>query len=209
MRLERFVATGSPTGSRWYNTDHRHRMLGGRTPLAGVDDDPAALQRVDAGPLRHLHARRHRAQRAEGRHPVHAAWPTSPPSCTGRGGQRVQMRYMPHDDRSIEVYLDGEHLCTAYPQGQLTRRRPTRSARTPAPRPSGSAPPGAARPRRARAELAPLTGDETGAAESRLVPAAGARDCSAAATTTLLRRPRLDQPARPDRPHRPDGDPAS
>ena len=27
---------------------------------------------------------------------------------------------MPHDDRFIEVYLGGQHLCTAYPQGQLT-----------------------------------------------------------------------------------------
>ncbi|MFJ6054652.1 Mu transposase C-terminal domain-containing protein [Streptomyces sp. NPDC092307] len=38
----------------------------------------------------------------------------------GRGGQQVQIRYMPHDDRQIEVYASVEHLCTAYPTGQLT-----------------------------------------------------------------------------------------
>ncbi|MFB7462085.1 Mu transposase C-terminal domain-containing protein [Streptomyces sp. NPDC056224] len=31
----------------------------------------------------------------------------------GRGGQRVRIRYMPHDDRTIELYLGAEHLCTA------------------------------------------------------------------------------------------------
>ena len=48
------------------------------------------------------------------------------PELQGRDGQKVQVRYMPHDDRLVEVYLGTAHLCTAYPQGQLTpesRRR--------------------------------------------------------------------------------------
>ena len=42
------------------------------------------------------------------------------PKLHGRSGQRVQIRYMPHDDRSIEVYLGGTHLCTAYPATRLS-----------------------------------------------------------------------------------------
>lgn len=42
------------------------------------------------------------------------------PELYGRGGQRVQIRYMPHDGRSIEVYDGERNLCTAYPTGRLT-----------------------------------------------------------------------------------------
>jgi putative transposase len=95
---------------------------------------------------------------------------------------------MPHDDRSIEVYLGAEHLCTAYPAARLTpeqtqefqenaareRKRLTRERR------KASA--------RTRAELAPLTGGETRAEESRVLPPAAADEFAARRSDALLRR---------------------
>lgn len=46
------------------------------------------------------------------------------PELMARGGTTVQVRYMPHDLRSIEVLTeDGSWLCTAYPQDALTREQ--------------------------------------------------------------------------------------
>ncbi|GAA3606176.1 hypothetical protein GCM10022419_108790 [Nonomuraea rosea] len=51
-------------------------------------------------------------------------------------------RYMPHNDRSIEVYLDGAHLCTAHPadqQGAYRVHARAEAAASGAGRPSGLA----------------------------------------------------------------------
>jgi putative transposase len=154
-----------------YNTERPHRMLKGRTPLAAWNADPSALHRVDAAQVRHL--LQAGVQRTIGKDGI--SWHNLAyiaPELHGRGGQVVHIRYMPHDDRFIEVYLDGVHLCTAYPQGQLSDAQVTEfreHARAEAKRL------GAARRRaaaRTRAELVPLTGQSDGPAqESRLVPA--------------------------------------
>jgi hypothetical protein len=39
---------------------------------------------------------------------------------TGHVGQRVEIRYLPHDRTFIEVFRDGRHLFTAMPQSTLT-----------------------------------------------------------------------------------------
>ncbi|MGH9279286.1 MAG: Mu transposase C-terminal domain-containing protein, partial [Acidimicrobiales bacterium] len=39
---------------------------------------------------------------------------------TGRRGEEVEVLHWPHDPRKVEVLLDGEWLCTAYPQGALS-----------------------------------------------------------------------------------------
>jgi putative transposase len=38
---------------------------------------------------------------------------------TGPVGRLVEVRYLAHDRSFIEVFLDGSHLCTAFPQGSL------------------------------------------------------------------------------------------
>lgn len=170
-RIERLAARFADWVT-WYNTERPHRMLDDRTPLQAWNDDPSALHRIPAETLRHLLlAGRDKIIQSDGVH--HNSLTYIAPELRGRGGQRVGIRYMPHDDRWIEVYVDGRHLCTAYPQGQLSseqadqfrqhareeaawlrraRRRATRNART---------------------EVAPLTGDDTsgGSVEpSRLIP---------------------------------------
>jgi len=120
------------------------------------------------------------------------------PQLQGRGGQSVHVRYMPHDDRSIEVYLDGAHLCTAYPQGHLDPEQ-VKAFRDHARAESKRL--AKARRRavsRARTELAPITGgslsgQEPQVAESRLVPASALADQTRRrADRDLARRARSD-----------------
>lgn len=42
------------------------------------------------------------------------------PQIMGTVGRTVEMRHLPHDRSFIEVFLDGEHLCTAYPSHLLS-----------------------------------------------------------------------------------------
>lgn len=94
---------------------------------------------------------------------------------------------MPHDDRSNEVYLGGKHLCTALPTGTLTAEQTDafrvqqreEAARLGRERRNAS--------RRARRELAPMTGDGTPAAESRLVADKTGRNSSRQALDAALR----------------------
>ncbi|MFC8898523.1 Mu transposase C-terminal domain-containing protein [Streptomyces cinereoruber] len=169
LRLERFVRRFADW-ARWYNTSHRHRMLGGRTPLQAWEEDTAPLRRVGVEQLRHLMlAGAERIVQKDGINFNGLSYVA--PELYGRRGQRVQIRYMPHDDRTIEVYLGPEHLCTAYPTGQLTPAQTdtfrehahAEAERLGRERRRAS--------RQARRTLAPMTGDNA-PAESRLVPAA-------------------------------------
>jgi hypothetical protein len=45
------------------------------------------------------------------------------PGLTRIGGRTVEVRYMPQDLRSIEVFTEDGWLCTAYPQDVLTREQ--------------------------------------------------------------------------------------
>ena len=72
-------------------------------------------------------------------------------------GVTVEVRGLPHDLRSIEVFTEDGWLCTAYPQDELTREQSDAvvQARHEAAREMGRRK--AAASRRARARIAPLT----------------------------------------------------
>jgi putative transposase len=169
LRIERFAAQFA-TWVNWYNTECPHSALDGRTPLQAWNEDLSAVQRIDADRVRHLLlAGVERLIGADGVRWNGLAYVA--PELQGRRGQRVQVRYMPHDDRFVEVYLDGAHLCTAYPQGQLTDEQTEQfraHARAEARRLAGERRRAA---RRARSALVPLTDQQTTATEARLVPA--------------------------------------
>ena len=169
MRIERFAAVFGDWVA-WYNTARPHAGLAGRTPLQAWNEDRSAVARVDPDRVRHLLlAGVDRTVDKDGIHFNNLRYLA--PQLQGRVGQRMNVRYMPHDDRSVEVYLDGVHLCTAYPQGQLSEEqvaefRDHARAET---RRLGAARRTAAR--RARSELVPLTGADTTTSQARLVPA--------------------------------------
>lgn len=171
----------------WYNTQRPHDGLDGRTPLQAWEDDPGPLHRTSAGKLRHLLlASGARTIGKDGIRFSNLAYIA--PELQGRRGQRVEIRYMPHDDRSIEVYLGATHLCTAYPAKRLTPEQAQaflenaarERKRLTAERRKASA--------RTRAELAPLTRGDTRAEESRVLPPAAAGEFAARRGDALLRR---------------------
>lgn len=154
--------------------------------MAAWLEDEAPLHRIDADKLRHLLlAGDERTIQKDGIHLNGHAYVAS--EIHGRVGQVVQIRYMSHDDRSVEVYLGGKHLCTALPTGTLTAEQTDafrlqqrdEAARLGRERRKAS--------RRARRELALMTGDGAPAAESRLVADKVGRGSSRQALDAALR----------------------
>ena len=190
MRIE-LLAQRFGAWVTWYNTERPHAGLDGSTPLAAWNGDPSALVRMDGAKLRHLLLAG--VERTIGKDGIHFnGLVYVAPEMQERRGLVVDVRYMPHDDRCVEVYLAGTHLCTAYPQGQLSDEQVQAfraHARAEAKRLS------AARRRasaRARAELVPLTDEQKEATESRLVPVAALTDEARRASTGRTRRGRSD-----------------
>ncbi len=171
----------------WYNNERPHDGLDGRTPLQAWREDTGPLHRISADRLRHLLLAS--GERIIGKDGIRfSSLAYIAPELQGRGGQRVQIRYMPHDDRSIEVYLGGTHLCTAYPAQRLSAEQTEaflenaarERKRLTAERRKASA--------RARAELAPLSRGETRAEESRVLPPHAGDELAARRGDALLRR---------------------
>jgi putative transposase len=186
MPIEAFAALFAQWED-WYNTQRPHDGLDGRTPLQAWQDDPGPLHRVSGDRLRHLLLAS--GERIIGKDGIRfGGLAYIAPELHGRGGQRVQIRYMPHDDRSIEVYLGSTHLCTAYPAQRLSPEQTAaflenaarERKRLSAERRKVSA--------RARAELAPLTGSESRAEESRVLPPTAGDELAARRGDALLRR---------------------
>ncbi|MEV0168906.1 Mu transposase C-terminal domain-containing protein [Nonomuraea fuscirosea] len=95
---------------------------------------PQRAHRSDAAALPHLLLAS--GERTIGEDGIHfRTFASIAPELQGHGGQRAVVRYMPYDDRSIEVYLDGADLCTALPGNRLTPPSRTSFAGTLVPRP--------------------------------------------------------------------------
>ena len=139
-----------------YNTARVHGELGGQTPLQRWCEDATPLRQVPAERLRWmLMADIERTIHKDGIH-FDRIWFIAP-ELNGLVGERVQVRYLPHDLRCIEVFRGDEWLATAYPQDELTeeqraavldRRRADAAELARAQRRAS---------RRARARLAPIT----------------------------------------------------
>ena len=87
-------------------------------PAATLGGRPHPIQEVPAGQLRWLLLAD--AERSIGRDGIHFGGHTFiAAGLNGRAGQRVQVRYTPHDMRQIEVFDGDTWLCTAYPQDAL------------------------------------------------------------------------------------------
>lgn len=107
---------------RWvrrYNTERPHSALGGQTPLQRWEADATPLQLVPDADLRWLMlAGEERTVLKDGIHFHGLAFIA--PELNGRVGQKVEVRYTPHDDRRIEIFMGSAWLATARPQNALT-----------------------------------------------------------------------------------------
>ena len=143
-----------------YDTEHRHSSLGGMTPAEKSATSAAPLEIVEPERLRWmLMADQTRVVEKDGIHFENAIFIA--PEVTRIGGRTVEVRYMPHDLRSIEVFTEDGWLCTAYPQGELTREEAEAviQARREAAREMSRRK--AAASRKARTRIAPLTATGT------------------------------------------------
>jgi hypothetical protein len=102
-----------------YNTVRMHGELGGQTPLARWCEDATPLREVPAEALRWmLMADVERTVNKDGVHFERVRFIA--PELNGLVGDRVQVRYTPHDLRRIEIFRGDQWLCSAYPQDELT-----------------------------------------------------------------------------------------
>jgi putative transposase len=168
MRIEAFVERFGQWVT-WYNTEHHHSSLHGLTPLEAWENDDSALHRVPTETLRYLLlAGKERIVQKLGVR--HNNLYFQAPELRGRGGERVTIRYMPHDDRWIDVYSNDDYLCTATAQRHMTEQQRERF------RAEARAQDAELRRQRhrtariTRTVLAPMTGPGP-AEESQLVPA--------------------------------------
>ncbi|MFB4319962.1 Mu transposase C-terminal domain-containing protein [Actinomadura sp. 21ATH] len=105
--------------AQWYNATKPHSMLNGATPLQAWEADPFEVYRIPAETLRHLlmATKEHVIQKNGINYKSRTYYD---PKLNGRGGERVVLRYMPHEHDYVEVYQNGEHLCTARTKDNLT-----------------------------------------------------------------------------------------
>ncbi|MEV0049457.1 Mu transposase C-terminal domain-containing protein [Saccharopolyspora shandongensis] len=98
----------------WFNTEHQHEGIGGRPPLQAWKADPTPVAVIESEQLRDLLLVSEDATIISRgiRHQNMHYWA---PELNGRVGEKVDLRYAPHDDRFLEVYSDGKHLATAHP----------------------------------------------------------------------------------------------
>jgi len=103
---------------RTYNLERQHRGLDGRTPLQAWTDDQTPIRTLDADILRHqLPAATRKVGRDGISYEGHPFWA---PELRGLTNKTVEIRYMPYDQRQIEVYEDGKWICTAKPHNRAT-----------------------------------------------------------------------------------------
>lgn len=102
-----------------YNNALPHEALGGRTPAQAWDDDPAPVSMLAAEDARWMlkASRRAKITKSGIRHANHLF---IAPELSGLAGDTVELRFIPHDHRFVDVYVGRKFLCTALPQATLT-----------------------------------------------------------------------------------------
>lgn len=154
MGLELFCELFAEWVTR-YNTERVHTELGA-SPLARWNTDATPLREVPTEQLRWMLMGD--AERTIGKDGIHFdGLRFIAPELNGLVGERVQVRYTPHDRRQIEVFRGDAWLATAHPQDLLSdeqqaavlERRRADAAEAGKRRRRAS--------RRARATLAPIT----------------------------------------------------
>ncbi len=112
IRLEQWVDD--------YNFERKHSSLG-TTPFEAWRDDPVPIERADDGLIRHgflaIHSGRSVSKngvRFKEVDYVHV-------DLSRLVGKKVSVRYLPNDRSFIDIYLDGEFVCTAIPHGRMSK----------------------------------------------------------------------------------------
>lgn len=142
---------------RYYNYERPHESLAGRTPAMAWDSDSTPIQGPVAAELRRylLKDLKPRKVAKRGIH-VFNRWYIAA-QLEPLIGRFVEVRGIPNDERSVEIYSDGAWLATAYPHSELSeqQREDILAARRERARQAGQL--AARATRRARRRFAPTT----------------------------------------------------
>ena len=195
LTLERFSYMFADYVER-YNIRRGHVALGGRTPLEVWRSDSTPVERVTPEQARWmLRAREEHVINKDGIH--HRRRVYYAPELNGLAGGHVEIAFMPHDLRTVDVYVDGQFLATAVDQERLAddERRAALAADATAIRKR------AAKARRAaRLRIAPIT--TPGEIDELGTPPGPAPPPTDPGVLRLLGRDELLNQAREDRPGR-------
>ncbi|WP_281154664.1 transposase [Streptomyces sp. HYC2] len=153
LRLERFVKRFADW-VRWYNIEHRHRMLAGRTRSR---HGKKTRHRCGASPPTSCATSCSLAPSGSCRRTASTstACPTSPPSCTDAAGNGSRSATCRTTTAPLRSTTAGRTCAPPTRPVSSPRCRPRRSAHTPAPRPTDSAGNGAVPPGRPAAPSPP------------------------------------------------------
>jgi putative transposase len=121
MSLESFV-TEFEAWVYSYNYERPHSALGNRTPAEVLEADPSPRRRVPAEQLRWLLMQREE-RKVEKRGVFVKGHYYIAPELNIHIGNVVEVAWVPHDQRKVEVFAGGEHVCTAYPQDALSKEQ--------------------------------------------------------------------------------------
>lgn len=103
-----------------YNSAHRHSALGGRTPNQVWSTDTTPIRKADPEAVRlsMLEAAGNRKVGARGVYFDNKYF--TAPELAPLVGQKVTVRFMPHDQTFVEVFFQDSWVCTAHPHDALT-----------------------------------------------------------------------------------------
>jgi putative transposase len=102
-----------------YNMRRAHSSLGDRTPLQAWEEDGTELRLIDDRELTFACMAR-KEYKVQQRGIKHKDKWYMAPELTGLVGHKADVRFMPHDPRSIEVFIGKEWLCRAKRHSDLT-----------------------------------------------------------------------------------------
>jgi len=103
----------------YYNFKRPHSALGGLTPAQSWQADPATVREISADELRWMALPSKQCKVGQsGIH--HAGHKYVSPEVIALRDELVEIRYMPHDERSVDVYKDGAFVCTAKVAGEMS-----------------------------------------------------------------------------------------
>lgn len=102
-----------------YNTERRHRALDDQTPLEVWENDIEPLRTLPDQDLHWLLLKRAtRKVTREGVSFPRVGWFVAP-EIGGLVGEHVEIRWTPGDERTLEIFYQDKHLCTAVPRDQV------------------------------------------------------------------------------------------
>ena len=101
-----------------YNFDRVHSALG-TTPFEAWRDDTGEIQVVEPAMLRHGFLAETRPRKVSKNGLRFRNIDYTHPKLATYVGRKVELRYLPNDTTFIEVFIDGQHVCTAVPHARL------------------------------------------------------------------------------------------